>query len=127
MTRRELARLYLPAMLFGALAGFSAFRHARLAPGFGLIAIGYAIPFGRHQLDTVGSEAARLASVRFLILVLGWVYLLAGLVASPTSGTFWIIGGVGLAVLLPTWVWAVRLLGAAGREGDNAVRLKEID
>ena len=127
MTRRELTRLYLPALLFGALAGFSAFRHVRLVPGLGLLAIGYAIPFGRRQLDAVGKEAARWASLRFLILVLGWVCLLAGVVAPPTSGTFWIIGGVGLAVLLPTWVWAVRLLGAAGREGDNAVRLKEID
>ena len=91
------------------------------------MAIGYAIPLGRRQLDAVGSEAARWASARFLILVLGLVYLLAGAVASPTSGTFWIIGGVGLAVLLPTWVWAVRLLAAAGREGDDAVRLKEAD
>jgi hypothetical protein len=112
-------------VLFGALAGFSAFQHARLAPGFCLLALAYAIPFTRGRFHAAGTEAARLASVRFLMQLLGLTYLVAAGVASPARPAFWLIGAVGLAIVLPVWLWGARLLAAAGREGDEVVRSKE--
>jgi hypothetical protein len=112
-------------VLFAAVAIYSAFERTRFAPGFGLLAVGYAVPFTRRQFRATGSDFARLASVRFLLQVLGSIYLLAAMVGPPSQGAFWMIFAVALAIFLPVWVWSARLLAAGGREANEALRSTE--
>ncbi len=122
MKATELAKAYLPALLLGSAAVYAAILHPRIAPGFALMAAGWAIPFTRRQFNSRGSQAARLASTRLLLTGLGLVYLFASAAAPPSHGTFWLIAAVALAIFVPAWLWGVRLMAAAGREGDEVLR-----
>jgi hypothetical protein len=122
VTFKEAARFYLPATLFAGLALYSAIRQTRMAPGFALVAVGYAIPFTRHQFNARGSELARLGSARLLLTGLGFVYLVASAAGPLDERAFWLIAAAALAILLPGWLWGTRLLAAAGREADEALR-----
>jgi hypothetical protein len=109
MRARDFVRLYLPATLFAVATIWTIFGAAAAAPGLGLMAIGYAIPFTRRQFQATGRKALQLVYVAYVLKMVGLALLAAAVAGSPVGAPFWIVLGVVLAIFLPGWLWGARV------------------
>ncbi len=57
-------------------------------------------------------------TTRFLLIMLGWAVLLAGVVMIPYPGPGWLVVFLGLSILAREFTWAERLHGYATSRYD---------
>ncbi len=58
-------------------------------------------------------------TTRFLIILLGWAVLLAGVVMVPYPGPGWLVVFLGLSILAREFTWAARLHDYATKHYDT--------
>jgi hypothetical protein len=102
-------RRYLIVVVFAALTVWTAVTHPWIAPGFAALAAGQTVLAAIWLRAGSGRASALLLGFLALSYV-GLAYLLAVLIGTPATAHFWIVFGVGLAILAPVVLLAQRLL-----------------
>jgi hypothetical protein len=103
-------RRYLIVVVLAALTVWAAVTHPWIAPGFAALAAGQTV-LAAIWLRAGSGRASQALLLGFLALsCLGLAYLLAVQIGTPATAHFWIVFGVGLAILAPVVLLAQRLL-----------------
>ncbi len=109
-------RYFIVALLV-LLAAWAAVTRPSAAPGLAALATGQAFLVG-FWLRARSGRLVPAAVLAFLALsYFGLAYSLALVIGTPGSGRFWIVLGVGLAILAPVVVLARGLFRESGRAG----------
>jgi len=101
---------YFIVLVFAALTVWAAVTHPWIAPGLAALAAGQTL-LAAVWLRAGSGRASPALLLGFIALsYVGLAYLVAALIGTPATAHFWIVFGVGLAILAPVVLLAQRLL-----------------
>ena len=101
---------YFIVAVFATLTVWAAVTHQWIAPGLAALAAGQTL-LAAVWLRAGSGRASPALLLGFIALsYVGLAYLVAALIGTPATAHFWIVFGVGLAILAPVVLLAQRLL-----------------